>query len=118
MMPYQRGDLPIQIFRFEQITVGQQAEFLHNLTERDIEAFASLTGDFNPLHVDEIFARKTMFRRPVAHGMLSAAFVSTLIGTLLPGGGALWVSTKLDFHSPAQVGEMLDQKSKIKPKSN
>ena len=61
MMPYQRGDLPIRLLRFEQISVGQQAEFVHELTERDIEAFASLTGDFNLLHVDEAFARKTMF---------------------------------------------------------
>jgi 3-oxoacyl-[acyl-carrier protein] reductase len=117
MMPYQRGDLPIRLFRFEQIAVGQQAEFVHKLTERDIEAFASLTGDFNPLHVDEVFARRTMFRKPVAHGMLSAAFVSTLIGTLLPGGGALWVSQKLDFHNPARVGDVLNIKAKVKRKS-
>jgi 3-oxoacyl-[acyl-carrier protein] reductase len=118
MMPYQRGDLPIQHFRFEQIAVGQHAEFVHKLTERDIEAFASLTGDFNPLHVDEVFARKTMFLKPVAHGMLSAAFVSTLIGTLLPGRGALWVSQKLDFHSPARVGDMLNIRARVKRKSD
>jgi 3-oxoacyl-[acyl-carrier protein] reductase len=116
-MAYRRGDLPIRILRFEEIVVGQQAEFVHELTEQDLEAFASLTGDFNPLHLDESFARKTMLRKPVAHGMLSASFVSTLIGTLLPGGGALWVSQTLDFHNPARIGDVLSAKARVKRKS-
>jgi|ERR1035438_2466922 3-oxoacyl-[acyl-carrier protein] reductase len=116
-MAYRRGDLPIRILRFEEIVVGQHAEFVHELTQQDLEAFASLTGDFNPLHVDESFARKTMFRKPVAHGMLSASFVSTLIGTLLPGGGALWVSQTLDFHNPARIGDVLSAKARVKRKS-
>src|SRR5580658_8711 len=102
-MVYWPGDLPIRILRFEELVVGQDAEFVHALTDHDLEVFASLTGDFNPLHVDENFARRTMFRKPIAHGMLSASFLSTLIGTMLPGGGALWVSQSLNFHHPAHV---------------
>ena len=116
-MAYRRSDVPIRILRFEDIAVGQRAEFVHELTEGDLQAFASLTGDFNPLHVDENFARRTMFRKPVAHGMLSASFLSTLIGTLLPGGGALWVSQKLEFHNPARIGDVLTTRARVKRKS-
>lgn len=116
-MVYRRGNVPIRIIRFEELVIGQQAEFVHELTEQDIQAFAALTGDFNPLHTDKAFALRTAFRKPVAHGMLSASFVSTLIGTVLPGAGALWVSQTLDFHNPARIGDVLTAKATVKGKS-
>jgi len=78
--------------KFETIKVGDKAELTHTITLSDIEKFVDLTGDDNKLHVDEDYARKTTFKKPVAHGMLGASFISTVIGTKLPGDGALWCS--------------------------
>jgi len=85
--------------------VGDKAEIRHVITAQDIERFISLTGDDNKLHFDEKFAGKTAFKKPVAHGMLSAAFISTIIGTKLPGDGALWYSQSLEFLLPVRVGD-------------
>jgi len=104
-------------YRFEEIEVGQAAELAHTISEADVAAFAALTGDNNPLHVDAAFARRTPFQTPVAHGMLSASFLSTLIGTVLPGGGALWSSQTLEFHAPARVGDTLRVRAVVKQKS-
>jgi 3-oxoacyl-[acyl-carrier protein] reductase len=116
-MPYHREDVSVHTLPFEEILLGQEAEFVHQLTEQDLQAFASLTGDFNPIHSDAHFAQKTTFRKPVVHGMLSASFISTLIGTRLPGAGALWVSQKLDFHSAARIGDVLNVRARVKAKS-
>lgn len=102
---------------FEKIQVGDRAEIVHVLTNEDITGFANLTGDYNPLHVDEEYARKTLFRRPVVHGMLSASFISTLIGMKLPGQGALWTSQSLQFLRQAYVGDTLTIVSRVKQKS-
>lgn len=116
-MAYRRGDFPVQMRRFEEIALGEQAKLRHRLTEQDVEAFASLTGDYNPLHMDAEYARRTSLWAPVAHGMLSASFISTLIGTLLPGGGALWSSQKLEFLSPARIGDVLHVNASVRQKS-
>ena len=76
--------------RFDEITVGQVAELEHVVTPEDLEKFVDLTGDDNRLHVDASYAARTSFKKPVAHGMLGASFISTIIGTRLPGDGALW----------------------------
>ncbi len=116
-MSYAREQVKVLSLDFAQIRVGDQAELKHTLTQADVDSFASLTGDYNPLHVDEVFARRTMFRRPVVHGMVSSSFISTIIGTLLPGSGALWTSQTLEFLLPAFVGDtitvsgVVDQKS-------
>lgn len=102
---------------FDQIQVGEEAELTHLLTKSDVQAFATLTGDFNPLHLEEGFAGKTLFRRPVVHGMLSASFISTMIGMLLPGSGALWIAQTLEFLHPAYVGDMLRLVARVKQRS-
>jgi len=102
---------------FEEIKVNDQAKLEHLLTQEDVKAFASLTGDFNPLHLDQEFAKKTLFQKPVVHGMLSAGFISTMIGMLLPGGGALWMSQTLEFLRPAFVGDKISIVAKVKQKS-
>ena len=76
--------------RFDEIKVGDVAELEHTVTKQDIERFVELTGDDNRLHIDAEYAAKTSFKKPVAHGMLGASFISTIIGTKLPGDGALW----------------------------
>ena len=108
---------PINIIHFDDIKVGDVAQFEHVLTKEDVQAFAALTGDYNPLHVDEEFAKRTMFQKPVVHGMLSASFISTMIGMLLPGGGALWMSQTLEFLNPAHVNDTIRVLASVKQKS-
>jgi 3-oxoacyl-[acyl-carrier protein] reductase len=103
--------------QIEEIRVGDEAVVSHRLTEEDVRAFAALTGDQNPLHLDEEFARTTTYGRPVVHGMLSASFISTLIGMVLPGRGALWVSQTLEFLRPAYVGDTLRVAARVLQKS-
>ena len=102
---------------FGQIQVGDEATITHLLSQEDVDTFAALTGDVNPLHLDPAFARKTSFRKPVVYGMLSASFISTMIGTLLPGGGGLWIKQTLEFLHPAHVGDKLHVKARVKQKS-
>ncbi|MDT0685261.1 SDR family oxidoreductase [Autumnicola psychrophila] len=92
---------------YSEIKIGQKAEVTHTLTAKDISNFVQLTGDDNRLHVDAEFAKKTSFKKQVAHGMLGASFISTVIGTKLPGDGALWYSQNLDFLLPVRIGDTI-----------
>jgi 3-oxoacyl-[acyl-carrier protein] reductase len=105
------------VLPFEAIEVGYSASLQHSLTAEDVQRFAALTGDVNPLHVDPEYARKTAFGKPVVHGMLSASFISTLIGMLLPGPGALWASQTLEFQGPGFVGDTLTIEGVVKQKA-
>lgn len=107
----------IHMAQFQDIQVGNTAELSHVLTNKDVEIFAQLTGDLNPLHVDTAFAKRTLYQKPVVHGMLSASFISTMIGMVLPGGGALWMRQTLEFLRPAHVGDHLHVKARVKQKS-
>jgi len=97
-----------------QFQVGQSIAFSHEITQRDVDRFVELTGDDNPMHVDADFARETPLRSPVAHGMLTASFISTVIGKHLPGPGALWVSQKLEFLAPVRVGDRIEIAAEIR----
>jgi 3-hydroxybutyryl-CoA dehydratase len=94
-----------QGYYFEDIKVGMSAEFSRTVGDADIMAFAELSGDFNPVHVDEEFAKTTMFKGRIAHGMLSAAYISTALGTRLPGPGCVYVSQSLKFKAPVRIGD-------------
>lgn len=102
--------------KFEEISIGQQAEVTHTITEKDIEKFVALTGDDNKLHIDKEFASQTSFKKPVAHGMLGASFISTVIGTKIPGDGALWFAQNLEFLLPVRVGDTLTVKAEVTKK--
>ena len=91
----------------EDYKVGDSEEVIHTITEKDVNIFADLTGDYNPLHLDKNFAAQTNLKRPVVYGMLSASFISTLIGMKIPGEGALWTSQTLDFLQQVYVGDTL-----------
>ena len=91
--------------KYEDIFIGQKESLRHKVTQQDIEKFVDLSGDDNKLHVDKDFAAKTSFKKPVAHGMIGASFISTIIGTKIPGDGALWFSQTLDFLLPVRVGD-------------
>lgn len=92
-------------YYFEELEMGQSAIFAKTVTEADIAAFAGVSGDFNPVHVNEEFARNTMFKGRIAHGMLSAAFISTVFGMKLPGPGCIYVSQMLKFKAPVKIGD-------------
>jgi 3-oxoacyl-[acyl-carrier protein] reductase len=93
--------------RYDDIKIGDIATLEKKITEDEVRKFVALTGDDNPLHVDKSYAEKTSFKGIVVHGMLGASFVSTLIGTKLPGEGALWVSQNFDFLLPVRLGDVL-----------
>jgi 3-oxoacyl-[acyl-carrier protein] reductase len=99
--------------KFESIHVGDKAEIRHKISQEDINKFVELTGDDNKLHIDLDYAKKTSFKKPVAHGMLSASFISTIIGTKLPGDGALWFSQSFEFLLPVRVGDQITIKAEV-----
>ena len=92
---------------FESIRLGDQRSIVKTITEADVLRFVELTGDNNPLHVDKAYAESTPFKEIVVHGMLGASFISTVIGTRLPGPGALWVSQQMEFLIPVRLGDAL-----------
>jgi len=87
--------------------VGQSASLSKTITWEDIQDFARLTGDTNPLHLDEEFAIKTRFGQRVAHGMLIAALISAVIGTQLPGPGTIYINQMLQFVAPVFIGDTI-----------
>jgi 3-oxoacyl-[acyl-carrier protein] reductase len=99
--------------KYEDIFVGTKSTLSHTIKQADIEKFVDLTGDDNKLHVDKEFASRTSFKKPVVHGMLSASFISTIIGTKLPGDGALWFSQTLEFLLPVRVGDVITVNAEV-----
>ena len=89
----------------EDLALGLSAERAHVVTEADIIAFAEVSGDFNPVHMDEAFAATTQFKSRIAHGMLSAAWLSALIAGELPGPGSIYLSQSLRFRRPVRIGD-------------
>lgn len=90
---------------YEDIQIGTKESLNHKITQDDVAKFVDLTGDDNRLHIDKDYAAKTSFKKPVVHGMIGASFISTLIGTKIPGDGALWFSQTLEFLLPVRVGD-------------
>ncbi len=90
---------------YEELKVGQSATSLRTVTERDIQLIGEATGDFNPLHFDEAYARKSLFRGRVAHGALSVGFMSAVMGTELPGPGSIFISASIQFKGPVRIGD-------------
>jgi len=89
----------------EDLKVGDTASFTKTVTAADIEQFAQVTGDTNPVHLDEAYAAKTMFKGRIAHGMLSAGYISAVLGTKLPGPGAIYLKQELSFRAPVKIGD-------------
>jgi 3-hydroxybutyryl-CoA dehydratase len=89
----------------EDLTVGLEASYGKTVTDADIVLFAGVSGDTNPVHIDQSFAEKTPFKGRIAHGMLSAGFISTVLGTKLPGPGAIYMSQSLKFKAPVRIGD-------------
>jgi len=90
---------------FEDLSVGQEASLSNEVTEATIKAFAEISGDINPVHLDADYAAKTIFKERIAHGMLAAAYISAVFGTKLPGPGAIYISQTLSFKAPVKIGD-------------
>ena len=91
----------------EDLKVGQAAMFGRTVTDADILAFAGVSGDTNPIHLHDGFARTTRFGQRIAHGMLSGSFISAVIGTKLPGPGSVYISQTMEFKAPVLIGETI-----------
>mgnify|MGYP000026500773 CR=1 FL=1 len=89
------------------VEVGTSAEFTKTISESDVYGFAGITGDFNPVHVDAVAAESSMFGRRIAHGMLTASLISTVIGMKLPGPGCIYMSQSLRFKAPVYIGDTI-----------
>ena len=90
-----------------EIKIGQKASFTKTISESDIYTFAGISGDFNPVHVNEEEARKSIFGERIAHGMLGASLISTVLGTKLPGPGTIYMSQSLSFKAPVYIGDTI-----------
>ena len=90
---------------FEDLSVGQEASLSNTVSEANIVAFAEISGDRNPVRLDANYAATTMFKERIAHGMLTAGFISTVIGTKLPGPGAIYLKQSLNFKAPVRAGD-------------
>lgn len=91
----------------EDFAIGEKARLSRRISEADIRCMADLTGDFNPLHMDDDFARQTRFKSRIAHGEFNVGLISAVLGTRLPGPGAVYIKQTLNFLSPIRVGDTL-----------
>lgn len=98
------GDKPNSVY-FEDLSIGQEASTTNTVTADVITAFADVSGDHNPVHVDADYAAGTIFKQRIAHGMLSAAYISAVFGMKLPGPGAIYISQTLAFKAPVKIGD-------------
>lgn len=97
----------------DQMKIGDSAQFGKTFSETDIYLFAGISGDFNPSHVNEPFAQKTFFKTRVAHGMLTGSLISTIVGTMLPGPGSIYVSQELNFLIPVLIGDTITARAEV-----
>lgn len=100
-------------YKFEALKVGMSAVYSRTITDTDLRNFSGVSGDTNPMHLNEEYARTTVFKGCVVHGMLTASLLSTVIGTKLPGPGCLYVSQTLQFKAPVRVGDTVYAKATI-----
>lgn len=96
-----------------ELEVGQKAEFSKTVSESDIYLFAGITGDMNPAHINETYACQTHFKTRIAHGMLSAGFISTILGCQLPGPGTIYLSQELKFLAPVLIGDTITAQAEV-----
>ena len=95
----------IEAYFIEDLKPGMSASFGKTVSEADIVMFAGVSGDTNPVHLNQAFAEQTPFKTRIAHGMLSAGFISTVFGTKLPGPGSIYMSQTLRFKAPVKIGD-------------
>ena len=104
--------------KLDNLQIGQRVEFTEVISESMVEEFAKLSGDYNPHHIDESYAKKTRFKKRICHGMLLASFFSKLTGMYLPGKGSLYLSQSLNFIAPAFIDDEVTVEGEIVKISN
>src|ERR1700745_879069 len=100
--------LALRILYFEDLSVGMTETLSKTIASSDVVGFAQLTGDRNPIHLSEHFAAKTQFGRRIAHGLYTASLISAVLGTRLPGPGAIYISQTLNFRAPVKIGDTVE----------
>jgi 3-hydroxybutyryl-CoA dehydratase len=100
-----RGVHPMKGKTISELNIDDSAEFSKTISESDIYLYAGVSGDFNPAHTNEAYAQGTFFKTRIAHGMLSAGFISTVIGMRLPGPGTIYIRQELNFRAPVRIGD-------------
>ena len=109
---------PLNELSYDDISIGQQESFIIKITESMVEKFSNLSGDLNPLHMDNEFAESSSFNKRIVHGMLLASFFSQLIGMKLPGKNALYFSQTLNFRSPCYIDDEIEVVGEVIEKSD
>ena len=104
--------------KLDNLHIGQKVEFNQVISESMVEEFAKLSGDYNPHHMDESYAKRTRFKKRICHGMLLASLFSRLVGMYLPGKNALYLSQTLDFQLPCYVDDDITIQGEVKQKIN
>lgn len=110
----QRDFSEVYSHRFEDLELGMSASASRTVSEADILMFAGVSGDTNPVHLDQEFAASTMFGGRIAHGMLSAGLISAVFGTRLPGPGSIYLSQTLKFKAPVKIGDTVVARVTVK----
>ncbi len=99
---------PFQTYYFEELALGMREAIRKTVENEDVIGFAELSGDHNPIHLSEHFARKTRFGQRIVHGLYTASLISAVIGMRLPGPGAVYISQTLNFRGPVKIGDVVD----------
>ena len=102
-----------KIYYFEDLEQGMQASMLRTVSEADIQGFAEITGDKNPVHLDAQYAARTMFKERISHGMLTASYLSAVFAMELPGPGCIYVSQTLNFRAPVKINDTVLTKVQV-----
>ena len=109
-----KGDRDMQKeLMYEDIQIGDTATFSKTISEFDIYQFAGITGDFNPMHINEEFADTTIFEDRIAHGLLTGSFISTVLGMKLPGPNSIYLSQSFSFTAPVKIGDTITAKVEV-----
>ena len=103
-------------FKYEDLEIGQAHETVHEITADDIQRFAEVSGDFNPLHMSDEYAATTMFEKRIAHGALTASYISGILGNNLPGPGAVFVGLNMRFRRPVYIGDTVTARATVAEK--
>jgi len=108
------GSAPGNAYYFDELKLGQKAGYTREVTDADIQIFAQVSGDHNPVHLDpEFAAAHTPFGGCIAHGILSASYISTVVGTILPGPGSIYINQSLKFRAPVRAGDVVETEAEI-----
>lgn len=107
------ADQPARGYTIDELKVGMIASYERVVTVADIEAFAAVSGDHNPVHLDDAYAKTTRFKGRIAHGMLGASFISTVLASKLPGPGTVYLAQSLTFRAPVRPGDTVEARATV-----